>query len=145
MTQIIDNFTGKYAFLSNFYESPFEWEERQWATAEHAFNAAKALNEKEFIHVWQAPTAREAKRRGRQVTLRPDWDKRWRYVEMFSILQAKFSDTLLTAQLAGTGDAILVEGNTWHDNVWGVCRCAKCSRTGRNMLGIFLMLVRDAR
>ena len=51
----------------------------------------------------------------------------------------------LMKKLLATGDAKLVEGNTWHDNYWGICRCGsrdKCG-TGSNMLGKILMQVRD--
>jgi predicted NAD-dependent protein-ADP-ribosyltransferase YbiA (DUF1768 family) len=29
--------------------------------------------------------------------------------------------------LLATGDRDLIEGNTWHDNFWGVCSCPKCT------------------
>jgi len=37
----------------------------------------------------------------------------------------------------------LIEGNNWHDNIWGDCDCPKCENiTGKNLLGKVLMLVR---
>lgn len=140
----IENFTGEHAFLSNFYMKPFWSEGYTFESVEHYFNANKTLNSRQFEHVLAAPTPSEAKRRGRKVTLRPQWDQRWRYSIMMTGLQIKFRDEELRDLLESTGDALLVEGNTWHDNVWGVCRCDRCGGKGRNMLGIFLMLVRDA-
>jgi len=141
MTTTIDNFTGQYDFLSNFYARPFEWEGETWRTSEHAFNAAKTLLPGERIWVRDAKTPGEAKRRGRVVTLRNDWDKHWRYVLMYDIVRTKFSDPVMQDMLASTHDSILVEGNTWHDGLWGVCRCATCP-PGRNCLGILLMQIR---
>ena len=47
--------------------------------------------------------------------------------------------------LLSTNDAILIEGNTWHDNTWGDCSCGdrpECKKPGLNLLGKALMLVR---
>lgn len=41
MNKIINSFTGKYAFLSNFHYSPITFEKIEYPTAEHAFQAAK--------------------------------------------------------------------------------------------------------
>lgn len=142
--ELIDEFTGEYAFLSNFYERTFWSENYQFKSMEHYFNAFKTLDERQFAHVLGAPTPSVAKRRGRKVTLRPQWDQRWRYSVMLTGLQVKFRDPELRDLLDQTDDAILVEGNTWHDNVWGVCTCARCGGRGKNHLGIMLMLVRDA-
>lgn len=40
-TNIINSFTGKYAFLSNFYPSPITIDNIQYPTVEHAFQAQK--------------------------------------------------------------------------------------------------------
>ena len=57
---------------------------------------------------------------------------------MRSILEAKFAVPELRDALLATGDAELVEGNTWGDVYWGVC-----GGRGRNQLGRTLMRVRD--
>lgn len=44
----------------------------------------------------------------------------------------------LTELLLVTGDAELIEGNTWGDTTWGVCR-----GKGENLLGKILMAVRE--
>lgn len=134
----IDSFTGVHSFLSNFYVHPLMWEGTEWKSSEHAFNASKTLRKGEREWVREAETPIEAKRRGRTVNLRPDWDKHWRYVMMYDIIRCKFEDDILADRLVDTHDDILVEGNTWHDGLWGVCRCANCPK-GRNCLGIILM------
>ena len=58
---------------------------------------------------------------------------------MYNTLVAKFTQNPdLAKKLLATGDALLIEGNTWNDRYWGVCR-----GKGENRLGILLMLVRE--
>lgn len=59
---------------------------------------------------------------------------------MFDVVYAKFSgNPTLTKKLLATEDAILVEGNTWHDTYWGYDMRQK---RGQNKLGKILMQVR---
>jgi len=38
----------------------------------------------------------------------------------------------------------LVEGNHWHDNIWGDCKCSKCENIpGENWLGKVLIQLRE--
>ena len=54
---------------------------------------------------------------------------------MRQILAKKFTPTNeLGQRLIATGDAELIEGNTWGDTIWGVC-----DGKGDNMLGKILM------
>jgi len=54
-------------------------------------------------------------------------------------VRAKFEQNPdLAAKLIATGDEELVEGNTWGDTYWGVCR-----GVGQNKLGKILMNVRQ--
>lgn len=148
---LIDEFRGQWAFLSNFYRAPFEWEGLVYPTAEHAFQAGKTLNKSRRLEIARLQTPREAKSRGQHVQLRPGWDEKVRFVVMASVLRAKFtSKPSAIRALLSTGDALLVEGNTWHDNFWGDCRCrrlgngrATCLGQGRNHLGVLLMELRD--
>lgn len=59
---------------------------------------------------------------------------------MEEIVRAKFTQNQeLKAQLLSTGDAILIEGNTWNDRYWGV---DVRSGVGKNHLGKILMKIR---
>jgi nicotinamidase-related amidase len=83
-----------------------------------------------------------AKRMGRQVTLRSDWEQVKEQV-MYDCLVEKFKDEQLRNLLIATYPSELIEGNTWHDNCWGNCVCEKCKHiNGRNLLGKTLMRVR---
>jgi ribA/ribD-fused uncharacterized protein len=73
----------------------------------------------------------------RNVEIRRDWDEvKLRIME--GLVRQKFSkDPVLRQRLLDTGDQDLVEGNTWGDTFWGVCR-----GQGSNWLGRILMDVR---
>ena len=134
-------FRGKLGFLSNFYSSKIVYNGRVYRTAEHLFQCCKSESESEREAVRACPTAAEARRAGRKVTLRKDWTFR-RLGAMRAVLRLKFSDKYLAKKLIATGDSELVEENTWHDDFWGVCVCKKCNGYGRNELGKALMRIR---
>ena len=138
----IEKFEGEYAFLSNFYPSPFTVDGITFPTVENWFQAWKCKSETEFKRIATAKTPGEAKRLGRHGSLRPDWEK-IKISVMYDGLKHKFSDPVLKQMLLDTGDEELIEGNTWHDNTWGDCSCPKCvDIKGKNALGKILMDVR---
>jgi predicted NAD-dependent protein-ADP-ribosyltransferase YbiA (DUF1768 family) len=63
---------------------------------------------------------------------------------MEEVVRAKFDhNTDLARRLVGTEGSLLVEGNTWHDQIWGSCRCDEhCDIPGANALGVILMTAR---
>lgn len=129
----VHEFKGRFAFLSNF------WREASGYTVEHKFQAAKTNDPMLKSWVLAAHSPGEAKRRGRKVTLREDWEK-VKFDVMLELVRDKFySDPRLARQLLETGNATLYEGNSWHDTYWGVD-----IRTGKgvNALGKILMQVR---
>lgn len=153
--KVIDSFRGRHRFLSNFGPGDvvvYSQLEQRWVTyasGEHAFNAAKTLDLEERRLVAEAETPWEAKARGRQVTLRDGWDSGLAYRAMHAVQLGKFREGLpITRALLDTGAALLVEGNTWCDQIWGDCRCGKnpqCAPEGKNQLGKILMQVRVER
>lgn len=138
---VVETFSGAFEFLSNFYTSPFTWEGRVAQTSEHHYNAAKTNDPTEKSLVYEQPTPGRAKRVGRRVTLRRGWDDHIKTDCMASILEAKFeTGTDLAQRLLRTGEALLIEGNIWHDHYWGHCTCEKHYHwPGGNMLGKLLM------
>lgn len=144
VTAVINMFRKENFFLSNFYPARVEYEGKVYETSEHAFQAAKTLDEDEREWVRLADGPKEAKARGRKVTLRPDWDERIATKQMAKILKSKFSDLELREKLLATGGKTLIEGNYWHDNKWGVCLCEKCPGEGTNTLGMILSMIRVA-
>lgn len=134
---MIDSFTGRYEFLSNFFELPVVYDGIKYRNSEAAFQAQKTEDRsirKEFADL--PPNL--AKRKGRHVTLRPDWDIIKDSV-MYMVCRCKFEQNpVYLEKLLETGDAELVEGNTWGDTYWGVC-----NGVGENQLGKTLMRIRS--
>lgn len=132
---MIGPFSGDYRFLSNFYPEP----RRKLLTVEHFYQAAKTWDVDERRAIMAAPTPGQAKRLGRNVTLRPDWEDAKNNV-MFEHVRSKFhADRTLGEMLLSTGDEELVEVNSWGDVYWGRTPAG----VGENHLGDILMFVRE--
>ncbi len=137
---LVNGFDGRYGWLSNYASCRLNWQGVTYKSAEAAFAAGKTLDKQQRLKIAAAASPGEAKRLGRKVALRPDWDRRWRYLVMREVLAAKFADPEFAKLLLGTGHALLVEKTTWCDNHWGCCSCNKhAAIPGKNVLGRFLM------
>lgn len=135
MDKVISEFKGEYFFLSNFYLADVDYLGLSFTNSEAAFQSAKCPSRmKEFCRL--SPAA--AKKKGKTVQLRADWED-IKYNVMYEVVKAKFTQSkVLRNKLLDTGDAMLVEGNTWNDTCWGVCK-----GVGNNHLGKILMRVRE--
>lgn len=139
----IESFTGQYAWASNFHLDPLTVNGTQFPSVEHAFQAAKTLDAVWAGRIAAAATPAEAKALGRRCPMRPDWERSARFEAMTAALTAKFTNPDLQTRLLGTGDALLVEGNAHHDQLWGACWCREHVHTpGANHLGRILMRTR---
>ncbi len=136
---------GTHTVLSNFYQSAFSAPHFslnrlttvEWKSVEHYYQAAKARDVASAEWVRSADTPGEAKRRGRKVPLRDDWEA-VKIPVMRNALALKFApDTQEAAYLRSTEDFVLVEGNDWGDIFWGVA-----GGFGQNWLGYLLMAQR---
>jgi hypothetical protein len=136
--KVIDSFTtaAGYGFLSNFHPSTIYVNGKSYPTVEHAIQAHKTLDETSHDLIRRAKTPGEAKKLGRAVILRPDWEE-VKVDLMRDFVRKKFENPFLRPLLVATGDAELIEGNTWNDRFWGVCR-----GSGLNWLGKILMEIR---
>lgn len=143
MNKII-TFTGAYSFLSNFAPSPFSRFGVKYATVEHFYQSQKTFSKTERQIIISAATPGKAKRLGRKVTIREDWENA-KNSYMLRGLRSKFrQNPQLAKDLLATGNLTLVEGNYWHDNEWGNCTCDRCvDIPGKNILGELLMQVRE--
>ncbi len=134
---MISSFDGEHAFLSNFFPCEVARDGILYPTVEHAFQAAKTNDTFDKMQIAIAETPGRAKRLGRKVTLRPDWEE-IKLAVMEDCLREKFcGGSELRAKLVATGDEELVEGNWWNDTFWGVC-----NGKGENHLGKLLMKLR---
>lgn len=140
--RMVDEFVGEHKFLSNFYYSPFKFQGMIMPTGEHAFQSAKPLKMEQKLWVVDAKTPGIAKRRGRQVDIRPDWEAVKLNI-MLAVVRSKFSSAEMRHMLISTKAVQLTEGNYWHDQYWGNCMCESHAYTpGRNYLGKILMYIR---
>jgi ribA/ribD-fused uncharacterized protein len=134
---VIDSFRGQYFFLSNFCEVPVIYDGITYLNNEVAFQAQKTINKEERID-FSMLNPSQAKRMGRRVSLRPDWEE-VKFDIMYEICKAKFTQNQSYKEnLLKTGDAELIEGNDWGDKIWG-----QVDGIGENHLGKILMRIRE--
>lgn len=140
---MIDNFHGDYMFLSNFYACDIEYEGIKYPSTEHAYQAAKTLDENERRKIAASTTAGQAKKAGKMLKLREDWAQ-VKLKVMEDILRIKFSNPELRKKLNATKPEELIEGNWWGDKYWGMVKSTPQSDwEGSNHLGKILMKIRD--
>lgn len=132
------NFRDQFAFLSNFAYSPLEYKGFSFATAEHAYQASKAVYEEDFHAIRTAETPGKAKRMGRKIVVRDDWNH-VKLKVMREILEIKFSIPKFEKMLLEI-EGPIVEENNWKDTFWGVCE-----GEGQNHLGKILMRIREEK
>lgn len=144
----ISSFTKEFAFLSNFYPVKIFFEGICYPTLEHGYQASKFFEQSKKLSLLQeCKFPGQAKRWSRRFLCRADWLE-VRNDVMLDLLRLKFphpaspkqsdEQRKLSQQLIDTGDAELIEANTWGDRYWGVYRSY-----GENMLGKMLMQIRD--
>lgn len=133
----IDEFSGIYRWLSNFWSVNVELDGAIYPSVEHAYQAAKTTDLKEREAIRLAASPGEAKKLGNKVTLRDQWDT-MRLKVMRKLLKQKFSIEPWRSMLIATKNRKLIEGNYWRDTYWGVC-----NGVGENHLGKLLMKLRS--
>jgi ribA/ribD-fused uncharacterized protein len=142
------------AFLSNFYNFEVTIDGVTYKTTEHYYQAMKPVEGSvdPTGQLWSekirlAETASKTKKLGQLCPLRLDWEPQVKLDVMRRALIVKFVGTELEERLLATKNAYLIEGNTWHDNSFGICILKNCPRgcgvrQGMNYLGKLLMEVR---
>lgn len=139
----VSSFTGPFQCFSNFFESQVKLDGMEFNTVEAAFQAAKTLDfDKRREISTLAPHM--AKRVGRNVLLRPEWESIKEPIMLHLLLQKFAPGTNFRRILMSTKGRHICEGNTWHDNIWGDCTCPDCrNKPGKNLMGKLLMYIRD--
>jgi ribA/ribD-fused uncharacterized protein len=149
----IKEFRGRKYFLSNFYsrDNLMVYNGITYNSSEAAFQAQKTPDKELQLMASKMKPLDVKKAFGPtglpgfpHFQLRSDWES-VKFDIMLDVLRAKFLQNRdLAEKLLSTGDAELIEGNNWHDNLWGNCTCPKCiNKAGRNCLGLALMQVRS--
>jgi len=150
MSDHIKSFSKKYKTFSNFYPAIVYLDGMGYPTVEHAYQASKSTEFffRKLIAVIPSNKAGLAKARGQSIRLRSDW-KDVQIDIMHDLLCQKFKMDPFKKTLIETGDVKIIEGNYWHDNIWGDCYCEnkkgehpECLEEGSNWLGRLLMDIR---
>lgn len=140
---VIDRFRGEFFFLSNVSPAVTPHRGRLFPTSEHAYMAARTDDPEVVAKIAAISNPVVVQQIGREAPLISDWN-RVRFNVMEEIVAAKFNhDPELAEKLLATTGSLLVEGNDWHDQTWGSCRCTEhASIPGDNALGVILMSTR---
>lgn len=147
----LDGFQGDFEFLSNFcrhtsmlyFRLPYGRKNARLVVADNVeilFQAAKADSCDDLAFIMQCRTPGQAKRNGRRVRLRKDWEEIKDKI-MEELVRQKFTNPMFRDELlAIPDDMYIIEMNHWNDKYWGVC-----SKTfeGQNKLGEILMKIRS--
>lgn len=134
---MINEFIGENAFLSNFALVKINHLGFEFNSVENAYAASKCKyieDVEKFINI----SSGQAKRLGRRVANREDWDE-VKVGIMRSLLEQKFQQEPFKSKLIETSGEI-VEGNSWGDTFWGV---DIKSGIGKNTLGKLIMEIRN--
>ena len=130
------NKKNKVEFLSNFYPAAVSFEKDLYPTVEHAYQAAKTLNQQSRLLIKNAKTPYDAKKLGKSLTLREGWND-IKIDIMRSLIREKFKNPFLRHLLSLTNDYDLINENKWNDKFWGMT-----NGVGENWLGKILEEVR---
>ncbi len=141
--KIIDEFQGEYRFLSNFWMCDIKYEGITYTSSEAAYQAAKSLDSR-VREAFTTVMPGKSKRMGSSVELREDWEEVKLQVMEVIVREKFWHNPELKQKLTDTGDAFLIEGNTWGDKFWG-CTYTKSDPRweGANHLGVILMQIRS--
>lgn len=138
-SRTISSFTGEYAFLSNLYPAPISYMGLTYANNEAAFQAQKTfcVGEQMQFSIFRLQSPAEAKKLGRRLSLRPDWN-RVKIPIMYEICLCKFmQNPKLRQALLDTGNSYLVHDCPWSDYFWD-----RVNGRGKNHFGQILMDIR---
>lgn len=106
MSNVIDSFTGEYAYLSNSYMAHIRIGHRTYMCVESAFQALRVCDGG-MAGMFDGMTGGEARRIGLNMTERSDWDKiKWDVLYKLTLEKFKQNCSLGT-KLLSTGDAII--------------------------------------
>jgi len=132
-----------YGVFSNLYRCQVDFEGKIYPTAEHAYQAGKALKPTVRDWILAAPTPALAAMAAHGLyvwDVVPNWQS-IKYDRMRAVLRAKFlQHPNLASLLLSTGAARLVEAgrvNNAVNRLWG-----EVDGAGQNMLGVMLMELR---
>ncbi len=128
--------------FSNFSPHPTLIDGHLWMTTEHYFQAMKFLGSDDawFAAIRDAKVPADTKKMGnsREHKIRPDWEEKKDDVMRVAVKAKVAQHKDVRDALVLTGTATIIESAP-NDYYWG----EGVMKTGKNMLGVILMEVRD--
>lgn len=127
----------RYRYLSNFAASPIQYNNQQWKTAEHLYQAMKYRRQSDWTAICALESPVEAKKyeswSHHQEGKRENWHE-IKVEAMRKVLHLKFrQNPELAQQLVATGSEELVHYAPW-DGYWGTGKDGR----GQNVMGKLL-------
>jgi ribA/ribD-fused uncharacterized protein len=121
------------------FDEPLIYQGLVFWYVENFYQAMKTTDREIRARIAALPSPYEAKKAGRGLRLRPDWDDIKLRVMEYALKHKFQPGTSWQRMLMATGDQELIEWNDWGDTYWG-----KDIRTGKgeNHLGRLLMKLR---
>lgn len=131
-------------WFSNFlpFDRPLIYDGETYRTPEHFYQAMKTTSKNRRAEIAATPKPGSAKRLGREVAIRKDWEDVKYGVMMYAQLW-RFREGSPARDVLMNVEGDIVEWNNWHDRIWGKCVCEECGGEGGNLLGRILMRIRD--
>lgn len=130
----------EYGCFSNFSPHGFELDRLYWHTSEHYFQAQKFVGTIHAEQIRLVKTPKDAAKMGRERTrpLRQDWEQVKDNIMRSAVLRKFTTHADIREILLDTANQEIIE-NSPIDFYWG---CGS-DGSGKNMLGIILMEVRE--
>lgn len=136
---MINHFRKEYSWLSNFQSVDIVYDNVTYPSVENFYVAMKT-KDKDIREKISKMSANQAKKFGRTLELREDWEKVKLDVMTWGLCE-KFKQEPFKTKLLNTGAENIVEGNYWEDTFWGV-DLKENPNIGENYLGRLIMTVR---
>lgn len=124
-------------WFSNMVLSPLVIDGFKYCSVENYYQSQKSLDKNDWLK-FENITPSEAKKQGRLIPLRHDWEQ-IKYEVMKKGLRVKFNSEPWKQLLLDTDKDMIIEWNNWGDKIWGVT-IDDC--IGNNLLGNALMEIR---
>jgi ribA/ribD-fused uncharacterized protein len=139
-TILFSRISDAFGFMSNFAHFPMVIDNKSWPTSEHYYQSCKFEDEniREKIRTAKSPMMAAKIGRDSKSKIRDGWDSLRVSIMRKAVLEKFSQNTLIGERLIATGDATLIE-HTSRDPFWA----DGGDGSGRNMLGIILMEVRE--
>lgn len=105
---VIDNFTGEYAFLLNSYIAPISLGNMNFMSGESLYQICR-LKDKSISDMFHSVSGEEARRIGEHVTPRDGWDDVKEDILYLITLEKFKQNPSLAEKLKETGNAVIMD------------------------------------